>query len=250
VPGTARYCPWCGVVLSGSTLRFSTSPVSPSPLSPSPPSGSPVGGGRASSGLRAGAAVCSVACALTALLLLAVLGLWWAELLLVPVVCLLAYAWWDAIALRLERSVCAVAGRIDGVGRRAGRAGRRGLVRARWRARMAGVAVGGWAAKRRAEAHLQMRRLRIRRRHERALQQLGRAVYAEDAARISSAKAQAVETGAQLEQTGEELRRTRAEAQRRIEREHRHRDATARLQLERPELLRSGGLHGGHELGQ
>ncbi|HXW32449.1 MAG TPA: hypothetical protein VEJ21_05090, partial [Acidimicrobiales bacterium] len=206
--------------------------------------------GRASSGLRASAAVCAVACTLTALLLLAVLGLWWAELLLVPVVCLLAYAWWDAIALRLERSVAGFAGRIDGVGRRAGRVGRRGLVRARWRARMAGLAVGGWAAKRRAEARLLMRRLRIHRRHERALQQLGRAVYAEDAVWITSAKAQAVETGAQLEQTGEELRRTRAEVQRRIEREHRHRDATARLQLERPELLRSGGLHRGHELGQ
>jgi len=245
VPGTARYCPWCGVLLSGSTLRFSSSPVSPSPLS-----ASPVVPGRASSGLRASAAVCAVACTLTALLLLAVLGLWWAELLLVPVICLLAFAWWDPIALHLERSVGAVAGRIDGVGRAVGRAGRRGVVRARWRARMAAVAVGGWAAKRRAEARLQMRRLRIRRRHERALQQLGRAVYAEDAERILSAKAQAVETGAQLEQTGEELRRTRAEAQRRIEREHRHRDATARLQLERPELLRSGGLHGGHELGQ
>lgn len=157
-----------------------------------------------------------VAAGLVAVLVVGALGFWWAEAVLVPATFLVAYAWWDPIVEHLEGP--------------ARRFLRRTALNLWSTARLGRAALVGWSRQGRAEVRVRTRQLQVRRRHERALHLLGKAVYSGDERRVARAKVLATQTGEQLEQFERELRRVHEETGRRLERERQATDATAQLE--------------------
>jgi len=206
-PPGSRFCPWCGAALAGSTLRFDAPAVVEA-------------NGHQS---RALVALCAAAVGLGAILIFGAVGLWWAEVILVPATFLVAYAWWDPIVERFE-------GPVE-------RFGRRSVVNLWSSARLARAAIGGWTRKGRAQVRVRARQVQIRRQHDRALHLLGKAVYSGDAGRVARAKVLATQTGEQLDQFQRELRRVHEDADRRLEKERRATDVTDQFDPQR--LVRS-----------
>ncbi len=213
----ARFCPWCGLALRGTTLRFEAVP-------------GPAGHGVAPAKVLL--AVWAVVIGLVAIFLFGVFGIWWAEAVLVPATFLVAYAWWDPV--------------IERAGSRVSRLARRGASSAWSQVRVARAALAGWVGRCWAHVVVRARQFQVHRRHDRAIRLLGQAVYTGDAERISRAKAEAVETGDQIERFEQELASARAKAARRLEQERAASDATARFDADR--LVSAGRRSAGRDL--
>ncbi len=200
VPTPSQFCPWCGTRLSGSTLRFAP---------PAVPDQAQVRSSRSLLRLWA------VLVGLAAIFLLGAVGLWWAEVVLVPATFLAAYAWWDHIAERLEAP--------------AGRYGRQLALNLWSSARLGRAGVRGWWRLGRTQVRVWPGELAWRWRHRSAIRLLGAAVFAGDEGGVAEAKALARQTGDQLERSKHERQQARAEARHLLRQERMATDATVQL---------------------
>lgn len=204
-PVGARFCPECGSLLEGSTLRFPIPPDEPG-MPPLPPSRRVAP--------RPGPALPLVVLAVGLLLMIVfgVLGLWWTEVVIVPVILVMAF-------MCVESAWDRMSGPLEALARRSGerlwvfgRVGRVALVT--W-TRAAGTHLSVW-----------IRRVPVERRHHRALQLLGRAVYSGDDHLAQVYRSMATSTGDRLEELRRELRRARREAEADVEQERAATDST------------------------
>lgn len=193
--------------MAGTTLRFvrPSAPRSPVPeggLSPPVPGGIPgtPGPAPAAGGIRSVARLWAVLGGLAAIFLFGAVGLWWAEIVLVPVTFLIAYAWWDHI--------------VEGVEKPAERFGRRLLLNLWALARRSRTGLRSWLRQGRTEARVRAREAFVRREHGRAIRQLGEAVFAGDNGRAAEAKVVAALTKEKLERFEHERRQLRTDSRR------------------------------------
>jgi hypothetical protein len=211
-PAGARFCPQCGAALSGSTLRF---PAPPPPPATAAGSGTPAANsGRPAPTARTGPAlpVAVLSVALALIVVFGVLGLWWTEVILVPVALVMAFmcleSVWERWSGILEQRGRRTAERLWAFGRVA-----RVAVVSRWRAAATHLSV--WA-----------RRVPVQRRHERALHLFGKAVYHGDDYLAQVYRSMASSTEDRLAELRRQLHKAQREAEKEIVRERAATDAT------------------------
>jgi len=206
-PAGARFCPECGSNLvgsnlGGSTLQFPSVPDGDAPPAPAPPAA------------RSGPLLPLVVLVVGLLLMIVfgVLGLWWTEVVIVPVTLVMAFmcveSWWDRYSEDLETKA------------------RRGLDRVWAFGRVGRVALVSWTRAAARHVSVWARRLPVRRRHNQALHALGKAVYNGDDHLTRVYRSMAASTGDRLEELRRESQKAQHEAETEVEHERRSTDST------------------------
>jgi hypothetical protein len=206
-PVGARFCPECGSDLgksnlSSSTLQYPIAQDGNAPPAPAAPAA------------RSGPLVPLVVLVVGLLLMIVfgVLGLWWTEVVIVPVTLVMAFmcveSWWDRYSEDLETKA------------------RRGLDRVWAFGRVGRVALVSWTRAAARHVSIWVRRLPVRRRHNQALHALGKAVYSGDDHLARVYRSMAVSTGERLEEFRRELQKAQHEAETEVEHERLSTDST------------------------
>ena len=211
-----QFCNRCGAVMATGTLRFPSSnarvgpaTVGPATAVPAVPAVVPV-----VSGPRRRSRGPSIAVGVAALLTLVFgfLEVWWLMVLLAAVVFVVTYVWWETFA--------------EQIGGPSEQFTKRLVDNLFSFFRMLRVSTASSVRKGRTQLGVRSHQLRVRRQHERALQELGRAVYRGDQAQADTARARAEETEKEIRRYEEQLELARAEADGRVAREKAATDST------------------------
>ncbi|HAM01670.1 MAG TPA: hypothetical protein DCQ30_05505 [Acidimicrobiaceae bacterium] len=146
------------------------------------------------------------------MILFGVLGLWWTEVVIVPVTLVMAFmcveSWWERYSEDLEAQA------------------RRGLDRVWAFGRVGRVALVSWTRAAARHVSIWARRVSVRRRHNEALHALGKAVYNGDDHLVRVYRSMAASTGDQLEELRRESQKAQREAETEVEHERLSTDST------------------------